>query len=90
MQALFYFFCKISFGARLQDQVGQIEIIPTVNCNEKIFAGLQNPVGQFELMPTANRGAGGAAVFLSFMQSVIHAIMRRNSFQSPERIPHGI
>ena len=28
---------KGCFIARLQDQVGQIEIIPPANCNEKIF-----------------------------------------------------
>lgn len=27
-------------GARLQDQVGQSEIIPPANCNEKIFGGV--------------------------------------------------
>ena len=26
--------------ARLQDQVGQSEIIPPANCNEKIFGGV--------------------------------------------------
>ena len=37
--------CQISFrtgekDARLQDQVGQSEIIPPANCNEKIFGGV--------------------------------------------------
>ena len=27
-------------NARLQDQVGQSEIIPPANCNEKIFGGV--------------------------------------------------
>ena len=28
------------YDARLQDQVGQSEIIPPANCNEKIFGGV--------------------------------------------------
>ena len=31
---------KLISEARLQDQVGQSEIIPPANCNERIFEGV--------------------------------------------------